>query len=541
MDVFADKFNIDVDFGVEAIIDTISGSGLPGWIIPNNYENGDDILLVSADKLSPVGAAEPKPSSSSFLTPTLHPGLTRGEAIPVSAIEGGDEISYEGSFGKIDGTITFAGNNHSTFSIQSDNGQFYQLSANDLVADGADVMIGKGSVVHRLKTANDISHKVFIVYGSFLEPEKQKNFVVLRVPSKGCNWHKQCIPAIKRLLDHWWTSPVKQHGRDRTRYWHVEGGYADTWGTALALNFDWDGKEFVRVSDNKGKTAAYSVREKAIDACNASTPAYELSAEVDPEELIWKYYKNFDLNKVDGYPNSYEDLYYESEERYSPEELKDMNVAILNGSIDPIVLVQTLERELEVWDGMHRLGLATHLKNVKTIPAYVGMQPKNAPTKKKQTYEEWFNETFDPEAMCPQCKGMRMFITGPGDNDWHNCPTCGGVGHALLPGKSLKLHTEFDRKTGSTLPYALYIEVPKSARDHLWEPVSEGQWEFWAFKSRPRALKGEKIIFTMDGLPIAEAVVGAIEAPGESACLATGKFERHHKVLWNPSTFKKYK
>jgi hypothetical protein len=90
-------------------------------------------------------------------------------------------------------------------------------------------------------------------------------------------------------------------------------------------------------------------------------------------------------------------------------------------------------------------------------------------------------------------------------------------------------------------PYAFYIEVPKSARDHFWEPVPDGQWEFWAFRSRPQALKGEKIIFRFDGKPVAEAVVAQVEKPGQSSCSSTGRFEKLWKILWNPTTFVKYK
>jgi L-amino acid N-acyltransferase YncA len=92
-----------------------------------------------------------------------------------------------------------------------------------------------------------------------------------------------------------------------------------------------------------------------------------------------------------------------------------------------------------------------------------------------------------------------------------------------------------------TGPYAFYIEVPKSARDHFWSPVPEGQWEFWAFRTRPRVLKGEKIIFTFDKKPVAETVCDHVEKPGESKCELTGKYERHWKIVWLPSDFKKYK
>ena len=91
-----------------------------------------------------------------------------------------------------------------------------------------------------------------------------------------------------------------------------------------------------------------------------------------------------------------------------------------------------------------------------------------------------------------------------------------------------------------TSPYAFYIEVPKEARDHFWEEPPEHNREFWAFRSRPRVLKGERVIFTMNKKPVAETICDSIEKPGESKCEATGKYERHWKLYWSPKNFKKY-
>jgi GNAT superfamily N-acetyltransferase/RNA:NAD 2'-phosphotransferase (TPT1/KptA family) len=95
--------------------------------------------------------------------------------------------------------------------------------------------------------------------------------------------------------------------------------------------------------------------------------------------------------------------------------------------------------------------------------------------------------------------------------------------------------------TKYTGPYAFYIEVPKSARDHFWEEPEPHNFEFWAFRSRPTCLKGERIIFTMDKKPVAETVCHHVEKPGESKCELTGKFEKHWKAYWDPKDFKKYK
>jgi ribosomal protein S18 acetylase RimI-like enzyme len=90
-------------------------------------------------------------------------------------------------------------------------------------------------------------------------------------------------------------------------------------------------------------------------------------------------------------------------------------------------------------------------------------------------------------------------------------------------------------------PYAFYIEIPSAARDHFWNEPPEHNMEFWAFRNTPRVLKGERIIFTMDKKPVAEAVCAYVEKPGQSKCELTGKYEKHWKVYWEPKNFKKYK
>jgi hypothetical protein len=86
---------------------------------------------------------------------------------------------------------------------------------------------------------------------------------------------------------------------------------------------------------------------------------------------------------------------------------------------------------------------------------------------------------------------------------------------------------------------AFKIEVPKSVREHFWEEPPVGNWEFWAYRHRPSALPGEKIVFTFDHAPVATAVVHHIEEPGKTKCENTGKYEKHHKVYWEPQTFRR--
>jgi hypothetical protein len=99
--------------------------------------------------------------------------------------------------------------------------------------------------------------------------------------------------------------------------------------------------------------------------------------------------------------------------------------------------------------------------------------------------------------------------------------------------------SEPDKTAAYTGHYAFYIEVPKEARDHFWDEPPAHKMEFWAFRSRPRVLKGERIIFTMDKKPVAESLCAFVEKPGESKCGITGKYEKHWKVYWEPKTFKK--
>ena len=44
MEELAEEHNIDLS-GTEAIRDSFANSSLPGWVIPHNYPEGDDILL----------------------------------------------------------------------------------------------------------------------------------------------------------------------------------------------------------------------------------------------------------------------------------------------------------------------------------------------------------------------------------------------------------------------------------------------------------------------------------------------------------------
>lgn len=81
------------------------------------------------------------------------------------------------------------------------------------------------------------------------------------------------------------------------------------------------------------------------------------------------------------------------------------------------------------------------------------------------------------------------------------------------------------------------INVLESARDHFWEEPPPGATEFWSFRFKPPCNVGDELIFRFDRVPVAKAVVYLVQAPGQSACEATGKFRGGWKVFWLPETF----
>jgi 8-oxo-dGTP pyrophosphatase MutT (NUDIX family)/GNAT superfamily N-acetyltransferase len=85
-------------------------------------------------------------------------------------------------------------------------------------------------------------------------------------------------------------------------------------------------------------------------------------------------------------------------------------------------------------------------------------------------------------------------------------------------------------------PVMLMIEVPKDLRKGFWNRPDD-VLHYWAFKNRPRAFVDERIIFTFNRKPVAQAVVLKVEAPGNG----TGKYKHWHKVYWHPSHFQKFR
>jgi hypothetical protein len=97
----------------------------------------------------------------------------------------------------------------------------------------------------------------------------------------------------------------------------------------------------------------------------------------------------------------------------------------------------------------------------------------------------------------------------------------------------------FGSKSASLSKTAFTIEVPKSARDHFWVEPPKGNLEFWGFRHPVIVLPGEKITFTFDGTPVAEAVALKTEEPGKTECNQTGRFKNSYKVFWDPEQFRK--
>jgi hypothetical protein len=56
MRAFADDHNIDMS-GVEGMRESADIAGIPGWVIPHNYSDGDDILLGNTSVLEYVDTA----------------------------------------------------------------------------------------------------------------------------------------------------------------------------------------------------------------------------------------------------------------------------------------------------------------------------------------------------------------------------------------------------------------------------------------------------------------------------------------------------
>src|SRR5208282_5374868 len=101
----------------------------------------------------------------------------------------------------------------------------------------------------------------YMVYGSFEEPTKKVNFIVVRMSAKrkGRNWRK-AMQVINRMVRRWFSEEdlrydrSYRYGREWKCIWNIEGENCVTlnpdgtingvrlWDTKRALRFQWDGK-----------------------------------------------------------------------------------------------------------------------------------------------------------------------------------------------------------------------------------------------------------------------------------------------------------
>jgi hypothetical protein len=90
-DAMGEKFGIEelmTGCSSEEMAEGVCSSVLPGWIIPHNYPDGDDILLCSMDSIEPVPQPEPEEGS-------LPPGAWRDkEGLPGHWTREGDATVY---------------------------------------------------------------------------------------------------------------------------------------------------------------------------------------------------------------------------------------------------------------------------------------------------------------------------------------------------------------------------------------------------------------------------------------------------------------
>lgn len=109
----------------------------------------------------------------------------------------------------------------------------------------------------------------------------------------------------------------------------------------------------------------------------------------------------------------------------------------------------------------------------------------------------------------------------------------------IAPNRLKLLTTEYTPQRSFSPKRAMKINVPESEHRHFWEEPPAGHEEFWAFRFKPKASLGDRVVFHMDKQAVAEAVISRIEPPGKTACEQTGRFGNRWKVFWTPESFRK--
>ena len=123
--------------------------------------------------------------------------------------------------------------------------------------------------IGRMEEREDGDYMAFSVYGTFTEPEKGVNFVIIRTkPSKRDAFPRKLETAINALVQPWYKEEDRHHDKNRKRYgssetkcwWNVDGEgvvYVKPdgvtlesprlWDTKAAIRFEWDGEGLRRV------------------------------------------------------------------------------------------------------------------------------------------------------------------------------------------------------------------------------------------------------------------------------------------------------
>lgn len=101
--------------------------------------------------------------------------------------------------------------------------------------------------VRKPDTTPKPEHMVFMVYGGFSLPNGL-NFFICRIPTKGVNFHKQVVPAIRRCLK----SQLGLLKWESCPQWNIDGesaqpGQKTLWEVEKPQRFDFQKGEFVEV------------------------------------------------------------------------------------------------------------------------------------------------------------------------------------------------------------------------------------------------------------------------------------------------------
>jgi 8-oxo-dGTP pyrophosphatase MutT (NUDIX family) len=99
-------------------------------------------------------------------------------------------------------------------------------------------------------------------------------------------------------------------------------------------------------------------------------------ARVPVESLMWQDEPGFDLHKIAGFDDG-EYKQWATIERGDPDYVRDLEDAIKNDTVEPIIVVQGRDGKFYVWDGNQRVGMASILGKG-TIPTWVGYQKGKA-------------------------------------------------------------------------------------------------------------------------------------------------------------------